>query len=98
MWFSSQSLPPKGHGSGRMGLDDSGVPSNHLPKRRILEKKNQISRKGDDENREGNQGCHQPVDTHTDSDSHGTESHPARMVASRMPRAQPQQQAVLVAE
>ena len=46
MWFSSQSLPPKGHGSRRTGLDDSGVPSDHLPKRRILEKKIKLAGKG----------------------------------------------------
>ena len=46
----------------------------------------------------GNQGCQQPVDTHTDSNSHRTEGHPARWVGSWVPRVQLQQQAVLVTE
>lgn len=101
MWFSSQTLPRKGHSSSRTGLDDSGVPSDqkwsHLPKRKILEKTTKLAGKGDDENQEGSQGCQQPVDTHTDSNSHRT-GHPARWVGSWVPRVQLQQQAVLGTE
>ena len=97
MWFSPQTLPRKGHNSGRTGLGGSGVPSDqewsHPPKRRTLEKTIKLAGKGDYENQEGSQGCQQPVDTHTDSNSYRT-GPPARWV----PRVRLQQQAVLVTE